>query len=233
MVAHLIHHVGTLAIPPQDSELSLRSLELFSGAGGLALGTHLAGFLHSALIEWDHNAHETLRRNVEADAVPGINKWRVLKEDVRSISFREFGTIDLIAGGPPCQPFSIAGKHQGMDDARNMIPEFVRAIRELTPGALFSRMLRGSCARGSVPTSPTCSSNCLIPPCRARGAGRTRARGGPDAGGGAARVGPVSWTVVLTASTQRDLRRLDRPAAGRVLDPLARHPATKGPKILP
>lgn len=122
---------------------SLRSLELFTGAGGLALGTHLAGFHHAALLEWNRDACETLRTNAMAGAVPGIEEWRVLQGDVRAVAFEEFGLVDLVAGGPPCQPFSIAGKHQGMDDSRNMIPEFIRAIRALTPRAFILENVKG------------------------------------------------------------------------------------------
>ncbi len=126
----------------------LHSLELFTGAGGLALGTHLAGFRHRALVEWNKDACETLRINAAADAVPGIEEWRIIEGDARTVSVAEFGSVDLIAGGPPCQPFSIAGKHRGMDDARNMIPQFVRAIRDLRPRVFILENVRGLLRRG-------------------------------------------------------------------------------------
>jgi site-specific DNA-cytosine methylase len=61
----------------------LRSIELFTGAGGLALGTHDAGFSHAALVEWEANACNTLRINVAMKTLPAISDWRVIEEDVR------------------------------------------------------------------------------------------------------------------------------------------------------
>lgn len=121
----------------------VRSLELFTGAGGLALGTHLAGFSHVGLVEWDRNACETLRTNAAADVLPGIRDWWVHQCDVRDLSFQSFGGVDLVAGGPPCQPFSIGGKHGGMEDPRDMIPQFIRAVRELQPRAFIMENVRG------------------------------------------------------------------------------------------
>src|SRR5579883_237074 len=98
----------------------MESIELFAGAGGLALGTHLAGFHHVGLVEWDEDACQTLRRNAAAEALPGISSWRVHQADMRLVSFDRFAPVDLVAGGVPCQPFSLGGKHKGQDDARNM-----------------------------------------------------------------------------------------------------------------
>jgi DNA (cytosine-5)-methyltransferase 1 len=121
----------------------MESIELFTGAGGLALGTHVAGFHHRALIEWDHDACETLRRNAQERAIPGIESWKVRETDVRLLSFDIFGPVDLVAGGAPCQPFSLGGKHKGMEDPRNMVPEFVRAVRELQPRAFIMENVKG------------------------------------------------------------------------------------------
>lgn len=121
----------------------LRSLELFTGAGGLALGVHDAGLRHVALVEWEHNACDTLRTNVAGKSLPDIEHWQVLETDVRAVEFEPFEPVDLVAGGPPCQPFSIGGRHKGMRDSRNMIPEFVRAIRELQPRAFIMENVRG------------------------------------------------------------------------------------------
>lgn len=120
-----------------------RSIELFTGAGGLALGSHMSGFQHQALLEWNLPACYTLIANAETDSVPGIQHWRVIRGDVRTIQFREFDQIDLVAGGPPCQPFSIGGKARGMDDSRDMIPQFVRAVRELRPSAFILENVKG------------------------------------------------------------------------------------------
>ncbi|WP_224242238.1 DNA cytosine methyltransferase [Hyalangium gracile] len=121
----------------------MESIELFTGAGGLALGTHVAGFHHRALVELDHDACETLRRNSQERALPGIESWKVHETDVRLLSFDIFGPVDLVAGGAPCQPFSLGGKHKGMEDPRNMVPEFVRAVRELQPRAFILENVKG------------------------------------------------------------------------------------------
>lgn len=122
---------------------ALRSLELFTGAGGLALGTHAAGFRHAALLEWNEDACATLRRNIASGAVDGIDEWDVRREDVRSVSFGAFRGVDLLAGGVPCQPFSVGGKHLGMDDERNLFPDFLRAVREVEPRAFIIENVRG------------------------------------------------------------------------------------------
>ncbi|WP_246137049.1 DNA cytosine methyltransferase [Myxococcus llanfairpwllgwyngyllgogerychwyrndrobwllllantysiliogogogochensis] len=123
----------------------MNSIELFTGAGGLALGTHQAGFRHRGLVEWDEDACDTLRNNASANSVPGIQHWRIHHTDIRLLSFDMFGNgdVDLVAGGAPCQPFSLGGKHRAQDDARNMFPEFVRAVRELQPRAFILENVKG------------------------------------------------------------------------------------------
>ncbi|TAK20645.1 MAG: DNA (cytosine-5-)-methyltransferase [Chloroflexota bacterium] len=137
-------HARGEAPPPSKT---LRSIELFSGAGGLALGTHHAGFHHVALVEWDRAACATLRANVQARAVPGIDRWCVIEGDARdaieNLHPSQLPDIDLIAGGPPCQPFSIGGRHAGMDDPRNMIPVFAAAVRKFRPAAFIVENVRG------------------------------------------------------------------------------------------
>ena len=124
-------------------ESTLRALELFTGAGGLALGTHAAGFRHAALLEWNRDACATLRENIRHDTVSGVSDWTVVEGDVRDSDYASFGPVRLVAGGPPCQPFSIGGKHRGMDDGRDMIPEFIRAIREIQPDAFIFENVKG------------------------------------------------------------------------------------------
>jgi DNA (cytosine-5)-methyltransferase 1 len=121
----------------------LLSLELFAGAGGLALGVHRAGFRHVALVEWKREARATLLINAGTEAEPGIKDWNIIQEDVRRVSFREFEGVDLITGGPPCQPFSIGGKHGGWSDERDLFSQFIRAIRELHPRAFIIENVRG------------------------------------------------------------------------------------------
>ena len=122
---------------------AFRSLELFTGAGGLALGTHAAGFRHAALLEWNRHACATLRENIRNATVSGVSEWSVVEGDVRDCDYASFGSAQLVAGGPPCQPFSIGGKHRGMDDGRDMIPEFIRAIREVQPDAFVFENVKG------------------------------------------------------------------------------------------
>jgi len=121
----------------------MRSVELFAGAGGLALGTARAGFQHEAVIEWDRNACATLRRN-KVEGVEHVRDWRIVEGDVRDYDFtRHRGKVDIVVGGPPCQPFSLGGKHLGHNDARNMFPEAVRAIREVVPKAFIFENVKG------------------------------------------------------------------------------------------
>lgn len=113
----------------------MHSIELFSGAGGLALGLEASGFEHVALVERNKDACATLRLNRP--------KWNLIESDVRKVNFAELGPVDLVAGGPPCQPFSIGGKAHGYDDLRDMFPQAVRAVRELRPKAFMFENVRG------------------------------------------------------------------------------------------
>jgi DNA (cytosine-5)-methyltransferase 1 len=120
-----------------------KSLELFVGAGGFALGAARAGFDHVAVMDWDKNACETIRRN-KAEGVKHVRDWDVLEKDVRLQEFAHYqGEVDVVFGGPPCQPFSIGGKHLGHTDIRNMFPEAVRAVREVRPKAFVFENVKG------------------------------------------------------------------------------------------
>ncbi len=119
------------------------SVELFTGAGGLALGLEQSGWRHLALIERDPHACATIRHNKQRGIAP-VSSWRLLAEDVRKVHYAElFEGVDLVAGGPPCQPFSLGGKHRGRKDQRNMFPEAVRAVRELAPKAFIFENVKG------------------------------------------------------------------------------------------
>ncbi|MDA8172202.1 MAG: DNA (cytosine-5-)-methyltransferase [Nitrospiraceae bacterium] len=121
----------------------MRSVELFSGCGGLALGMARAGFEHIRMVEWDADACATLAHN-KAAGVEHVRDWPFLQSDVRKIDWSKIrGRLDLVAGGPPCQPFSIGGKHMGQEDARDMWPEAIRAVRELRPRAFLFENVRG------------------------------------------------------------------------------------------
>lgn len=112
----------------------MRSVELFAGAGGLGLGVAQAGFDHAAVVEWDRWACDTLKDN---------KPWPVTQGDVRLMSYDGLGTIDLVSGGPPCQPFSLGGKHNAHLDHRDMFPEAIRAVRELRPRAFVFENVKG------------------------------------------------------------------------------------------
>ena len=120
----------------------MRSIELFTGAGGLALGTSLAGFEHAAVVEFDHDCCETLRLNqrLGRDHVRG---WRIIEGDVRQLNLAEIGPVEMIAGGVPCQPFSLGGKHRAYEDTRDMFPEFARVIAMMRPKAFVVENVKG------------------------------------------------------------------------------------------
>jgi len=121
----------------------MRSVELFAGAGGLALGVSQAGFRHEWVVERDKDACETLVHNQEAGVQP-LPHWNIIREDVRNLDYSSLrGKIDLVAGGPPCQPFSIGGKHRGPNDERNLWPEAIRAVRDIRPRAFLFENVRG------------------------------------------------------------------------------------------
>ncbi|PNE58314.1 DNA (cytosine-5-)-methyltransferase [Paraburkholderia fungorum] len=121
----------------------MRSVELFSGCGGLALGLTRAGFHHEFMAEWNAEAVATVVHNRKR-GIRHVREWPLEKaEDVRQLSWHRFAGLDLVAGGPPCQPFSIGGKHRGQDDARDMWPEAIRAVREVGPRAFLFENVRG------------------------------------------------------------------------------------------
>ena len=110
-------------------------LELFSGAGGLAHGLAQAGFNHVGFVESNKQACETLKANYPDNLVKN--------SDIRSIDFAEFGQVEFVAGGPPCQPFSLGGKHQGNLDERDMFPIAVKAIQTCLPKAFMFENVKG------------------------------------------------------------------------------------------
>lgn len=120
----------------------MRSIELFSGCGGLAYGLSRAGFGHELLVEWNADAVETILHNQRRSLVH-VQHWPVQRLDVRMLDFSPFSGVELVAGGPPCQPFSIGGKHRGSDDFRDMWPQAVRAVREARPKAFLFENVRG------------------------------------------------------------------------------------------
>jgi DNA (cytosine-5)-methyltransferase 1 len=114
----------------------LTVVEICAGAGGQALGLEQAGFAHAAAVELDADACETLRRNRG-------DHWKTIEDDVANVDGHAFTGIDLLAGGVPCPPFSIAGKQLGRDDERDLFPEALRLIREIRPRAVLLENVRG------------------------------------------------------------------------------------------
>jgi DNA (cytosine-5)-methyltransferase 1 len=121
----------------------MKSVELFAGAGGLALGVSRAGFKHQAVIELDHDACATIRAN-QAGKLEHVKEWKLHETDVRLFDFATIGEdIDLLAAGVPCQPWSIGGKHRGFEDERNLFPDTIRAVLSLKPKAIVIENVKG------------------------------------------------------------------------------------------
>ena len=120
----------------------MRSVELFAGAGGLAIGMSNAGFHHAAVIERDHDSCETFREN-QRHRMRSVEEWPVYEGDVTAFDYGNLSDVMVVSGGPPCQPFSMGGKHRGYMDKRDMFPEAVRAVRELRPKAFIFENVKG------------------------------------------------------------------------------------------
>ena len=119
----------------------MNSIELFAGGGGLALGLHGAGFNPVAVVERDTESCATLRENwLKAMS----SDLQLFDTDIRCVNFQKWrDRIDLVSGGPPCQPFSIGGKHRGYRDERDMFPHAVQVVRTVRPKAFIFENVRG------------------------------------------------------------------------------------------
>jgi DNA (cytosine-5)-methyltransferase 1 len=113
----------------------LTSVEMCAGAGGRALGLEQAGFVHSALVEIEPAFCRTLRFNRP--------QWNVLQQDLASFDGRPYQGADLLAGGLPCPPFSVAGKQLGDKDYRNLFPAALQLVDEIRPKAVMIENVRG------------------------------------------------------------------------------------------
>lgn len=113
----------------------MNCLEIFSGTGGLAKGLDLAGFNHNAFVERDKHASNSLRLNFNSDII--------FSGDIKDYDFTTLSNIDLVAGGPPCQPFSLGGKHKADEDHRDMFPYAIHAIEKLQPKAFIFENVKG------------------------------------------------------------------------------------------
>ena len=113
----------------------LTCVEICAGAGGQALGLAMAGFVHIALVEYEADYCKVLKENRP--------EWNVICADVHEFDGRPYEGVDLLAGGVPCPPFSVAGKQLGQDDERDLFPEAIRLIREIKPRAVMLENVRG------------------------------------------------------------------------------------------
>lgn len=121
----------------------MKSVELFVGAGGLALGVGEAGFKPALVMDWDKWACDTLIEN-KRRGLEQVRGWPIKRGNVARADFRRFeGKIELVTGGPPCQPFSLGGLHRANLDTRDMFPQAVRAVREIRPRAFMFENVKG------------------------------------------------------------------------------------------
>lgn len=112
------------------------SIEICAGAGGQALGLEMAGFNHVALVEYENDYCECMKSNRP--------NWNVLCQDVHKFDGTPyFGNIDLLAGGVPCPPFSLAGKQLGAEDERDLFPQMLRLVEEIRPRAVMIENVKG------------------------------------------------------------------------------------------
>lgn len=139
-VGDIIDVTFTAPIPPKK----FSSIELFAGAGGLALGIEKAGFNSLGFIEIDKDASDTLKLNRP--------KWRVINDDIANISSLDLprffgiksGELDLLSGGAPCQSFSYAGKRLGLEDARGtLFYHYAKFLEQLQPKMFLFENVRG------------------------------------------------------------------------------------------
>lgn len=115
----------------------ITNIELFAGAGGLALGLDQAGLTGVEYVEFDHDACDTLRANRP--------NWNVVEGDIHDVDFTEYkGKVDIVTGGFPCQAFSYAGKKMGFEDTRGtLFHEFARCVKEVQPKMFLAENVRG------------------------------------------------------------------------------------------
>ena len=115
--------------------MKVTSIEICAGAGGQAIGLEQAGFGHLALVEIESIACNTLHLNRP--------NWNVINKDVKDFSAKQYKGVDLLAGGVPCPPFSIAGKQLGHLDERDLFPEALRLVKECNPKVVMLENVRG------------------------------------------------------------------------------------------
>ena len=128
-----------VSVESQSHEKRIQSpltcVEICAGAGGQALGLAMAGFVHVALVEYEEDYCKILKQNRP--------EWNVICANVRDFNGHPYRGIDLLAGGVPCPPFSVAGKQLGHEDERDLFPEAIRLIEEIQPRAVMLENVRG------------------------------------------------------------------------------------------
>lgn len=123
--------------------MKMKSIEIFAGGGGLALGVTAAGFDHSYIVEWDRESVKTLYHNNTKLGYHSGTEW-IFNGDIHEVRFNEYeDKIELVSGGPPCQPFSIGGKHKAFNDKRDLFSEATRTLSEIKPKAFIFENVRG------------------------------------------------------------------------------------------
>ena len=125
----------SLPDPLRRKSNGLHTLELCAGAGGQALGFEQSGIKHAALVEIDKHACSTLRFNRP--------EWNVIQQDLNEFDGSRYKGVDIVSGGLPCPPFSVAGKQLGLQDERNLFPALVRLVDQVRPRAVMIENVRG------------------------------------------------------------------------------------------
>lgn len=115
--------------------MSLTAIELCAGGGGQALGLERAGFHHAAAVEFEPHFCTTLRTNRP--------QWNVIQDDIRNFRSQDYSGVDLLAGGVPCPPFSVAGKQLGAEDERDMFPAALSIVEKIRPKAVLFENVPG------------------------------------------------------------------------------------------
>jgi DNA (cytosine-5)-methyltransferase 1 len=115
--------------------MSFSTVELCAGGGGQVLGLEMAGLHHEDLVEYEHHFCTTLRKNRP--------HWNTCEEDIRHFHGERYASIDLLAGGVPCPPFSIAGKQLEADDERDMFPAAMSLVERIKPRAVMLENVTG------------------------------------------------------------------------------------------
>ena len=121
----------------------MKSIELFAGVGGLGIGVSQAGFNNEITVECDRWCCETLQKN-KSKGIKNLRDWTIENKDARYIDYEQYqDKIHLVSGGPPCQPFSLGGKHQGRGDNRDMFPTAVDVVRQTRPFSFIFENVKG------------------------------------------------------------------------------------------